>query len=145
MSPRRMRTGGHRSSAADRLQPNGFSLVEALVALVLVSVAALALAGELSLTMASNNLAGEQSRAVSLAVQKLEKLKAKPADEVVSETKTAIDELGVEGSGRYARWVEVVDNGAGSNTKTVRVFVEYGAGRWGRRTVDLFTVVFAEN
>ena len=92
MSPRRMRTGGHRSSAADRLQPNGFSLLEVLVALGLVSIAALALAGELSLTMASNNLAGEQSRAVSLAVQKLEKLKAKPADEVVSETKTAIDE-----------------------------------------------------
>ncbi len=145
MSGRRVkaRIGWARAVDGDRFRPNGFSLIEALVAIVLLSIAALALASEVSLTMASNNMAGEQSRAVSLAVQKLEKMKALPIDQVVSESKKAINALGEEGSGSYARWVEVVDNGAGSGTKTIQVFVEYGAGRWGQRTVDLFTVVYA--
>ncbi len=126
-------------------RPNGFSLVEALVVLVLISIAALALAAEVSLTMASNHMGTEQSRAVSLAVQKMEELKPKPAAQVVDEPKKAINALGEEGSGPYVRWVDVVDGGAGEGTKTVRVFVEYGAGRFGRRTVDLYTVIYAAN
>ena len=128
-----------------RPRPNGFSLVEALVALVLISIAALALAAEVSLTMASNHMGTEQSRAVSLAVQKMEELKPRPAAEVVDEPQTAINKLGEEGSGPYVRWVDVVDGGAGEDTKTVRVFVEYGAGRFGRRTVDLYTIIYAGN
>ncbi len=145
MSSRRARTWTRAAYAVDRDRcgPNGFSLIEALVAIVLISIAAVALASEVSLTMASNNMAGQQSRAVSLAVQKLEELKALPIDQVVSESKKTINALGEEGSGPYARWVQIVDNGAGSDTKTIQVFVEYGAGRWGRRTVDLFTVVYA--
>ncbi len=145
MSSRRAstRTQATYPARRDRCGPNGFSLIEALVAIVLISIAAVALASEVSLTMASNNMAGQQSRAVSLAVQKLEELKALPIDQVVSESKKTINALGEEGSGPYARWVQVVDNGAGSDTKTIQVFVEYGAGRWGRRTVDLFTVVYA--
>ncbi len=88
-------------------------------------------------------MAGEQSRAVSLAVQKLEELKARPADEVVDEPKKAINALGEEGSGPYVRWVEVEDDGAGGGTKTIRVSVEYGAGRFGRRSVNLFTIIYA--
>ena len=145
MSSRQARTRTRATYPArrDRCRPNGFSLIEAVVAIGLLSIAAVALASEVSLTMASNNMAGEQSRAVSLAVQKLEVMKALPIDQVVSESKKAINALGEEGSGSYARWVEVVDNGAGSGTKTIQVFVEYGAGRWGQRTVDLFTVVYA--
>ena len=70
-------------------------------------------------------------------------MKALPVDQVVSESKKAVNKLGEEGSGPYSRWVEVVDKGAGNGTKTIQVFVEYGAGRWGRRTVNLFTVVYA--
>ena len=145
MSSRRARTRTRAAYAVcrERCGSNGFSLIEALVAIVLISIAAVALASEVSLTMASNNMAGEQSRAVSLAVQKLEEMKALPVDQVVSESKKAVNKLGEEGAGPYARWVEVVDNGAGNGTKTIQVFVEYGAGRWGRRTVDLFTVVYA--
>jgi prepilin-type N-terminal cleavage/methylation domain-containing protein len=145
MSSRRARTRTRAAYAVcrERCGQNGFSLIEALVAIVLISIAAVALASEVSLTMASNNMAGQQSRAVSLAVQKLEELKALPIDQVVSESKKTINALEEEGSGPYARWVQVVDNGAGSDTKTIRVFVEYGAGRWGRRTVNLFTVVYA--
>ncbi len=128
-----------------RPRPNGFSLVEALVALVLISIAALALAGELSLTIASHHMGTEQSRAVSLAVQKMEELKPRPAAQVVDEPKKAVNALGEEGSGPYVRWVDVVDGGAGQNTKTVRVFVEYGAGRFGRRTVELYTIIYAGN
>lgn len=132
-------------STKRRPRPNGFSLVEALVALVLISIAAFAIAGEASLSMASNHLGTEQSRAVSLAVQKMEELKPKPPAEVVDEPKKPINELGEEGSGPYVRWVDVVDGGAGQGTKTVRVFVEYGAGRFGRRTVELYTIIYAGN
>ena len=128
-----------------RRRPNGFSLVEALVALVLISIAALALAGEISLTIASNHMGTEQSRAISLAVQKMEELKPRPAAQVVDEPKKAVNALGEEGSGPYVRWVDVVDGGAGGGTKTVRVFVEYGAGRFGRRTVELYTIIYAGN
>jgi prepilin-type N-terminal cleavage/methylation domain-containing protein len=126
-------------------RPNGFSLIEALVALVLISIAALALAGEISLSMASHHMGTEQSRAISLAVQKMEELKPKPAAQVVDEPQTAVNALGEEGSGPYVRWVDVVDGGAGQDTKTVRVFVEYGAGRFGRRTVDLYTIIYTGN
>ncbi len=74
-----------------RPRPNGFALIEALVALVLISIAALALAAEISLTMASHHMGTEQSRAVSLAVQKIEELKPKPAAQVVDEPQTAIN------------------------------------------------------
>lgn len=111
--------------------------------MLLLAIAALAIAGEVTLTMASNNMAGEQSRAVSLAAQRLEELKARPAEEVVDEPKKDINALGEEGSGPYVRWVEVEDDGAGGGTKTIRVFVEYGAGRFGRRSVNLVTIIYA--
>ncbi len=144
-----VRTGRGRSPGSTagqpRPRPNGFSLIEALVALVLISIAALALAAEVSLTIASNHMGPEQSRAVSLAVQKMEELKPKPAAEVVDEPKKAVNALGEEGSGPYVRWVDVVDGGAGGGTKTVRVFVKYGAGRFGHRTVELYTIIYAGN
>lgn len=121
----------------------GFGLIEAIIAMLLLAIAALAIAGEVTLTMASNNMAGEQSRAVSLAAQRLEELKARPAEEVVDEPKKDINALGEEGSGPYVRWVEVEDDGAGGGTKTIRVFVEYGAGRFGRRSMNLVTIIYA--
>ena len=129
--------------ATGRRPPNGFSLLEALIAIVLVSIAALAVAGEISITMASSHMGTEQSRATALAVQKMEELKPLPADEVVSESKKSVNALGEEGPGPYVRWVDVQTGGAGGGTKIVRVFVEYNTGRFGRRTVELYTIIYA--
>ena len=128
-----------------RQRPNGFSLVEALVALVLISIAALGIAGELSLTQGSSHMGTEQTRATSLAVQKMEELKPMLPNEIVAEPKKQINAKGEEGSGPYVRWVDVTDGGAGTGTKTVVVSVEYGAGRYGRRTVELYTIIYAGN
>jgi len=65
-----------------------------------------------------------------------------PAAMVASEQARLVNALGEEGSGRYRRWVDVVDGNAGVGTKTVTVSVEYGTGKLGIQKVELFTIIF---
>lgn len=126
----------------------GFSLLEVLVAMVLLAVGALAVARGMGTALAAGTRAGEQTRASALAVSKLERLKSLPAAEVEDEAPTRIDARGrPDPDGRYLREVTVcdVDEGARPNTKEVTVRVEYRAGEAGTQEVDLFTILFVND
>lgn len=126
----------------------GYSLLEVMVALVVLSLGAMVVAGSMVTVLSATTRAGEQSRATALAVQKLESLKAELATEVDAETPQAIDAEGTpDPDGAYTRWVEVVDetSGASANTKEVTVVVEYRSGQGGEQLVELFTILYADD
>lgn len=122
----------------------GFSLVEVLVALVVLMAGAMAVAASVSNVVAANTMAGEHTRASALAVQEMEEIKAMDPADVDDQAAVQIDARGDEGSGPYTKTVEVVDDteGADANTKEVTVTVEYRAGELGTRSVDLFTIIY---
>jgi prepilin-type N-terminal cleavage/methylation domain-containing protein len=123
-----------------RVASAGFTLAEFLVAAALFGIMALALGRGIVVTIASDRMAGEQSRAVALAVDKLERLKAIPADQVVAETPRQLQADGTEGSGLYRRWVGVTSEG--DFAKAVTVHVEYPTGGE-KRSVTLRTLIYA--
>jgi len=59
------------------IKSNGFSLVEVLVALVILSIALLALAGLMVYATKSNSFAGHMTEATTFAQDKLEELRAR--------------------------------------------------------------------
>ena len=124
---------------------NGFTAVESMIALILLTLIGLALMSEVVVVRSSGKFAGEQTRAVALAVRKLEELKALPPASVVAESPTAVDANGDEGSGPYRRRVDVADGVDGRDTKTITVVVEYPTGWMGRQLVNLTTIIYSGN
>lgn len=127
---------------------NGFSLFEVMVAIVLLTAGALAVAQSMGAALASGTQAGEQTRAIALAVDRLEFLKSRPAAQVEDEPAEPIDARGApDPDGAYLREVVVrdVDEGARPNTKEVTVTVEYQAGEAGRQEVEVFTILFVND
>ncbi len=130
--------------SARRPRPQaGFTLIEMVVALLVFTVAVMGLASTMAVSVASDTHAGEQTRALALASQRLEEIKAIPYTEVKSEAATSINSLGVEGQGPYRRTVTVAEGTEGANTKSVTVSVQYGAGREGTSKVELYTLMYA--
>lgn len=125
--------------------PNGFTSIESMIALILLTIVGLGVMSEIVVVRSSDKYAGEQTRAVALAARKLEELKAVPAASVVTEPAKAVDVNGNEGSGPYRRWVNVADGVAGKNTKTIRIIVEYPTGWMGHQTVELTTIIYSGN
>jgi type IV pilus assembly protein PilV len=126
----------------------GFSLLEVLVAIVVLSIGALAVARGMGTALATGIDAGEQTRASALAVDRLEYLKSRPASEVDDEPAERIDARGLpDPDGPYVRSVAVTDasEGARPNTKEVTVRVEYQAGQRGPREVEVYTVLFVND
>ena len=121
----------------------GFTLIEVLVAMMIFTVAAMGVAGSMAVAVTSDTHAGEQTRALALASQKLEELKARPFADVQPETARSINVRGEEGPGPYRRAVEVAEGAEGANTKSVSVTVDYGAGRNGTRQVELYTIFYS--
>lgn len=137
-----------RPPAAAASPCGGFSLLEVLVAIVVLSIGALAVARGMGAALATGTDAGEQTRASALAVDRLEYLKSRPAAEVDDEPAERIDARGVPDSeGRYVRQVEVTDasEGARPNTKEITVRVEYQAGQRGTQEVEVHTILFVND
>lgn len=124
---------------------DGYTLLEVVIAVAVFGIAALVAASGMVVSVSSDTHAGEQARALGLAVDKLEEIKARPPAEVTSEPVRQVDAHGEEGSGIYRRWVTVVDEAEGENTKSVTVHVEYATGKGGMRQVELYTVVYSGN
>lgn len=126
----------------------GFSLLEVMVAIVVLSIGALAVARGMGTALATGTDAGEQTRASALAVDRLEYLKSRPAAEVDDEPAQRVDARGLpDADGRYVRQVVVTDasEGARPNTKEVTVRVEYQAGQRGTQEVEVYTVLFVND
>lgn len=147
MSTRRTDGDGRRwDGPATGDEPSrGFSLVEVLVALVVLTAGALTVAASMVVATSANTHAGELSRASALASQRLEEIKATPADEVDDEPAVRINARGIpDSNGDYIREVAVVDEseGAPENTKRVTVTVEFSSGAMGQDEASMFTILY---
>ncbi len=148
MSPTEITRSGiphDRRSRSGGLSPNGFTTIESMIALLLLTIVGLGIMSEIVVVRSADKFAGEQTRGVALAVRKLEELKALPAASVVAEAVTAVDVNGNEGSGPYRRRVDVAEGVDGKDTKTITVVVEYPTGKMGRHSVQLTTIIYSGN
>jgi prepilin-type N-terminal cleavage/methylation domain-containing protein len=121
----------------------GFTLIEMIIAMTIFAIAVLGLAGSMAVAASGDTHAGEQTRALALAGQKLEELKASQYTDVKSEATRSIDAKGLDASGPYKRTVTVEEGVEGKDTKSVTVQVDYGAGLQKSRRVQLYTVMYA--
>jgi len=64
------------------LKSKGFTLIEVLVSLVILSISLLALAGLMTTTTKNNSVGGRLTEAATLAQDKLEELRAIPWDNI---------------------------------------------------------------
>jgi prepilin-type N-terminal cleavage/methylation domain-containing protein len=110
-------------------RPDGFTLVEALVALVLFSALLVALPALLLTTFRANVDAGDLSAATSIGEAKVEELKALPLSALVSGGPEAVTKAGrVGGSGAiYQRSWTVSDNTPMNDAKRVTVNVSWSS------------------
>jgi type IV pilus assembly protein PilV len=65
-------------------RPKGFSMIEVLIALVILSVSLLGLAGLMVTTTRGNSFGNHMTEAVTFAQDKLEELRVTPRDLIVS-------------------------------------------------------------
>lgn len=89
---------------------NGFSLIEVIIALFILAVALLALAGLMVSTTKNNSFGGHMTEASTFAQDKVEELKVSPWASVVSNVDTRIGSTGIQ----YNRTWTVTDNTNGT-------------------------------
>jgi len=109
-----------------RLNSKGFTLVEVVIAIMIGTVALMALSGILVKVITTNRMATDISIATALARQKIEQIKLTDYNYVVNEEENNLDANGnVISGGKYTRITQVTENAAGFNTKTVDVTVYF--------------------
>jgi type IV pilus assembly protein PilV len=81
------------------MESKGFSLIEMLIALVILAISLLALAGLMATTTRNNSFGGHMTEAATFAQDKLEELKALPWANIVGGTDTKSGSTGIT----YAR------------------------------------------
>ena len=100
------------------MKSRGFSLLEVLIALVILSISLLALAGLMITTTRNNSLGGHLTEAATFAQDRLEQLRATPWQTIASGADQVL------GSSRinYTRNWNVVTNG---NSRTVTITINW--------------------
>ena len=99
-------------------ESRGFTLIEILIALVILSVSLLALAGLMITTTRNTASGGHVTEAATLAQDRLEELRATRWDNVVSGQDQRVGSTGIA----YARNWNVVQNG---NLRTITVTINW--------------------
>lgn len=106
------------------LKSNGFTLIEVLVALVILAISLLALAGLMTTTTKNNSTGGRITEAATLAQDKLEELRALPWDSIpvnVTNSDSPESRPGVQ----YERsWVASL-NGINSDLKEIQITIRW--------------------
>ena len=103
------------------LCPNaGFSLLETMLALVILSISLLALAGLQMIALRGNTFSRSMATAVSIAEQKMEQVKNTPYANIAAESATQVTASNMN----FTRQVTVAD-GPLANTKAVSVIVSW--------------------
>jgi type IV pilus assembly protein PilV len=98
----------------------GFTLVESMLTLAIMSVGLLALAGLQITALRGNDLSRRMTTAVSIAEQRLEQLKNTPYTNIQAEATSAVTASNLH----FTRQVTVT-NGPLPNTKSVSVLVSW--------------------
>jgi type IV pilus assembly protein PilV len=100
----------------------GFTLIEIMIALVILSIGLVALAGLQLSAIKGNTFSNRMTAAVSIANQKLEQIKDKAYANILSESPTQIPQS------PFTTQVTVTNNIPLTNTKTVNVTVTWSEG-----------------
>lgn len=101
------------------LKSNGFTLIEILVALVILSIAFLALAGLMVQTTKNNSYGGRMTEAATFAQDKLEELRAGSWTTI---TPGSDRMMGANGMDYGRTWNVVTTNG---NLKTITITIDW--------------------
>jgi prepilin-type N-terminal cleavage/methylation domain-containing protein len=97
----------------------GFSLIEVMVALVILAIALLALAGLMVTTTRNNSWGGHMTEAATFAQDKLEQLRATPFGMVALNTTTTDNPVSSTGITYTRSWVAVPNIAPPGNTLDV--------------------------
>jgi len=138
----------------DILKEGGFTLIEVLMAIVLVSVALLSLAGLLTTTMINTNLGKNTTVASNLAQQRLESIKmtasvdfdavtdsAAGSDPVAATNPDMVEDYGaIAGYAQFRREVYITNGSSPVNSKDLAVRVVW-ADRLGTHSTLLRTTL----
>jgi type IV pilus assembly protein PilV len=114
----------------------GFTLIETMIALVVLSIGLVALAGLQISAIRGNNLSKRMTTAVSIANARVEQIKNMPYANIQSESTTQVTESNMT----FTRQVTVSNDNPVSNTKTVNVTVTWKNGPKSY-TVPISTVI----
>lgn len=104
---------------------SGFTLMEVLVAMLILSVGLLGMAALLTGIINSNKLSNRISTATVLAQDKMEDIKSVVYSNAVSETRAFLPSP----DDKYEREVTVVDDSPAANMKTVTVTVYWESSK----------------
>jgi type IV pilus assembly protein PilV len=102
----------------------GFTLIEIMITLVILSIGLFALAGLQVSAIKGNAFSKRMTAAVSIANQKLEQIKDTAYANILSESSTQITQSNLQ----FTRQVTVTNNSPLANTKTVNVTVTWSDG-----------------
>jgi type IV pilus assembly protein PilV len=103
---------------------DGFTLIEIMIALVVLSIGLVALAGLQISAMRGNTLSKRMTTAVSIANARVEQIKNMPYANIQSESSTQVTESNMT----FTRQVTVNNDSPVANTKTVNVTVTWKNG-----------------
>jgi prepilin-type N-terminal cleavage/methylation domain-containing protein len=99
----------------------GFTLIEIMIALVILSIALIALAGLQVSAIKGNAFSKRLTTAVSIGNEKMEELKNSSYANIISESATKVTRSNMN----FTRQVMVTNNSPLPNTKTVNVMVTW--------------------
>ncbi len=121
----------------------GFALTNVLIALVLLSIAVVALSGSSILATALQTDSALRSQVTAIAASYLEEVKARRPATIVSEPPVRVSAAGVvDSAGVFTRSLDVFAEEGLANTKRLTVRVEYPGGRGRAGSVQLVTVMY---
>ena len=116
---------------------NGFTLLEVLVAIIILTAGLLGMAALTGGIIHGNKFSNDLTTATTLAQDKMEDIKRLGYSGVTSETKAVLSSPYDE----YKREVTVTDDSPASGMKTVSVKVYWGGASKENRNVELKTIL----
>lgn len=120
---------------SNKKHQKGFTLLEVIIAMSILSAGLLAVCSMVHMVMASNSKSKNLTTAVNLAQNRVDNLKVTDYASIAASTELDLDENGNAGSGIFDRTVSVTTN-ASPSYKTAVVTVS-----WKRRQVVLRTII----
>jgi type IV pilus assembly protein PilV len=114
----------------------GFTLIEIMIALVILSISLIALAGLQISAIRGNAFSKRMTTAVTIAEAKIEQLKNMPYVNIQSEASAQL----TQGNMNFTRQVVVTNNSPIANSKTVDVTVTWSDGSKSH-TIPISTIV----
>jgi len=111
---------------SESIQTRGFTLVEVLIALVILAFSLLGMAGLMATTTHNNSYGGHLTEAATLAEDKLEQLRATPFGMINLNAATVDQPVGSTGIAYTRRWIAVPNIPPPNNTlNTITITVSW--------------------